>query len=157
MSPVDPPTRCQRLTYWFVIFKANLVNFLSKYIDIEDFYKSDYVDIARKINLVSCPSIVVAFLTFAIEKPLDFDSYIFLKMKEPLFKMFFLIMSGIVVCLNPITLIAGVMEMAGGLFYTYLFYKGELIRTSDFIVRVTEDDISNLDGILPDEQKDVEE
>ncbi|EDR27693.1 hypothetical protein EDI_163050 [Entamoeba dispar SAW760] len=174
MSPVDPPTRWERLVTFYQIIRARGFNFLSKYIDIEEYYKSDYLDIVRKVTLASIPfqlilgiislcwlgwnqliggiAIVSSVITYVIEKPVQMDGVFIQKLYEPYFKIYFFLISGILCCLNYWTLFGGLIELCGGLFYVYLFYKGELIKASQFIVRVTEDDISKFDGINEQEE-----
>ncbi|KAL7719895.1 Uncharacterized protein QTN25_003014 [Entamoeba marina] len=176
MSPVDPPTTYEKLTYWFTLTKVKLVNFISKYLDVDDLYKSDYLVIARRITLSSIPfsfffgfislfffgysqiaggvAIVSAILTYVIEKPVECEGVMIKKMSDARFKMFFFIICGVVMSLSIWTVFGGVIEMAGGLFYVYLFYTGELSRAEEFVIRVSEYDIEKLDGILTQEEEE---
>lgn len=163
MSPIQPPTRCERLYTLYQYYRVKIINFLSKIIDIDEYIKMDYFDIGRRITLLSVPfhlffgflslfflgikqiigccCIVSGILTFIIEKPIDCQNIVIRKLSNPYCKMYFFIVCGILACLSPFTIIGGLIQLCSGLFYVYLFYKGEFQQSSTFIVRLTEDDV----------------
>ena len=53
MSPVDPPTRCERLTYAAQLLRFRCVNFLARYVDLDDLYKADGRAVVRRVALAS--------------------------------------------------------------------------------------------------------
>ena len=163
MSPVDPPTRCERLYTLYQIQRIKVINFLSKCIDVDEYIKMDYFDIGRRITLLCVPfhllcgfislfflglsqligglCIISGILTFIMEKPIECGNGIIRKMYHPYFKIYFFVVCGLIACLNVFTVVGGLIQLCGGLFYIYLFYKGELYQSDHFIVRLTEQDI----------------
>ena len=162
MSPINPPSKFEKCTTMFNLMRITIINILSKYFDIDEYLKLDYFEIGRKISLLSIPfqlvfgfislfflgipqcigifSIISSVLLFIIEKPVECQSCLIKKMKNSYFKIYFLLVSGIISCLNIFTILGGLIQMCSGLFYIYLFYKGEL-HSNSFIIRITQNDI----------------
>lgn len=170
MSPVEPPTRCDRFYTLFQIYRIKLINFLSKCIDVDEYIKMDYFDIGRRITLLCVPfhiicglislffigipqliggiCIISGALTFIIEKPILCENVVIRKMYNPYFKIYFCLVCGLIACLNVFTVIGGLIQLCGGLFYVYLFYKGELQESNELIIRLTEQELDKYVDIV---------
>ena len=71
------------------------------------------------------------------------NGYMIKKLYDPHVKIYFFMICGIISCINIYTLIGGLIQIAGGLFYIYLFYKGELKNSEELVLRVKEEDLEN--------------